>query len=57
LPEIAGHVHVHDGRKLLLQWFDFPCEPFLISKDVSEERVRDFCQELGTEYRENAPRS
>jgi hypothetical protein len=49
-PEIAGHVCVCSKTKRLLEWFDFPSDPFAVSLDVPEESVRRFCETLGTKY-------
>ena len=54
-PEVAVHLHVYKGSKVLLEWYDaFFDDPFYVSKDISEEKLREFCNTLGTKYEEGA---
>ena len=46
-PELAIHVHVYAGGKMLLEWTDaFYSDPLYISSAVPEHQVRAFCREL-----------
>ncbi len=49
-PEIADHLHVYRGTEVLLEWYDFPTDPFCVSKAISAEAISDFCSELGLQY-------
>ena len=51
--EIADHVHVYEGERVLLEWHDALLDdPFLVSKSVPVERLEGFCKLLGVEYGE-----
>jgi len=52
-PEIAIHIHVYHGEKSLLEWHDIFSRSFYASKDIPEERIREFCKVLGNKYRES----
>jgi hypothetical protein len=57
LPEIAIHLHVYKGTEVLLQWYDAgDDDPLLVSKQIPEETVREFCRRLGVTYRDAADR-
>jgi len=50
-PEAAIHLHVYKGDKILLEWYDaFFDYPFYITKEIPEEKVKDFCDKLNTKY-------
>jgi hypothetical protein len=50
-PEIAIHVHVYAGGKILLEWHDaFARWPIYISNEVPEHQVQAFCKELEVTY-------
>ena len=49
-PEIAIHVHVYVGGKILLEWYDAFDDPIYISNEVPEHQVQAFCNELGVTY-------
>jgi hypothetical protein len=49
-PEIAIHIHVYKGNKVLLEWYDATSDPFRIAKEIGEEKVKEFCSKLGAEY-------
>ncbi len=53
-PEIADHLHVYRGTEVLLEWYDFPTDPFWLSKAIPEEAVKDFCVKLGIQYTDSA---
>jgi len=44
------HVHIYKDNTILLQWYDVFDDPIFISKEISENKVRDFCKKLGVEY-------
>jgi len=50
--EIAYHVHVHKNNALVLQWYDAFLDPIHISKDIPEDRIKEFCSKLNIEYQE-----
>ena len=49
-PEAAIHLHLYLHGRILLQWYDAFFDPFYISKERPEERVKRFCDELGLNY-------
>ena len=50
-PEIAIHIHLYGGGRVLLEWYDaFHNVPFYVADAVPEESVRAFCVELGLSY-------
>ena len=46
-PEICYHLHLYRGDQPLLQWFDAFSDPLAVSRNVSRERVEQFCIETG----------
>lgn len=52
-PEICTHLHVHASGRVLLQWYDAFSAPCYVSKWLPEERLRAFCAELRTSFRES----
>ena len=53
-PEIAVHLHVYKGDTVLLEWPDAFADPFRVSKEIPEDKVREFCARLGIKYEECA---
>ena len=53
-PEVAIHFHVYRDNRVLLEWFDAFADPMNISKDIPEEKIREFCEKLAVEYRTGA---
>jgi hypothetical protein len=49
-PEVAIHFHVYKDNRILLQWFDAFDNPVCISKEIPEEKIREFCKKLGIEH-------
>jgi hypothetical protein len=49
-PEVAIHFHVYNNNKVLLQWFDAFFDPMFISKEIPEDKVKEFCTELSITY-------
>ena len=49
-PEVAIHMHLYHQGHVLLQWYDAFFDPFYISKEVSEDMVRKFCETLSINY-------
>jgi len=53
LPEIADHVHVYRNGEVLLQWYDAATNPIVISKQIPEQNVQEFCARLGIRIEED----
>lgn len=52
-PEICVHLHVYKDKKVLLEWYDaFFTDPFYASKEIEEDKVKEFCKKLKTNYEE-----
>ena len=51
--EPAIHFHVYKDNQILLEWFDAFFDPMYISKKIPEEKIREFCKKLGTDYQIN----
>jgi len=46
--EVCCHFHVYSKGKIVLEWHDaFSNEPFLVSKDVSQDRANSFARGIG----------
>ncbi len=46
LPSI--HIHVHDGKRVLLEWHDAFCDdPMYVASAVPRDRVDEFARALG----------
>ena len=50
-PELCSHLRIHDGKKLLLHWYDFPHDPMYVSAELGEQAVASLARQLGTAYR------
>ena len=50
-PEIADHLHIYKDNKIILQWYDAFSDPFYISKEILEDKVKNFCSRLNTTYK------
>ncbi len=46
----AIHLHLYQGGRVLLQWYDAFFLPFFIAKEIPEEEVRKFCETLSLKY-------
>jgi len=46
------HVHVYKDRKILLQSYDAFLDPFYISKEIPQDKVKEFCNKIGSERKE-----
>jgi hypothetical protein len=51
-PEICTHLHVYASGRVLVQWYDAFSAPCYVSKRLPEERLRVFCAELRTSFKE-----
>lgn len=51
MMEIAVHLHVYYEGKMLLQWYDAFTAPFYISLNISEDKVKQFCNKLGLQFK------
>lgn len=49
--EASIHLHVYKYKKVILQWYDAFFDPFFISKEIPEDKVRAFCERLGVSYK------
>lgn len=50
------HLHVHDGRAVLVEWNDaFGADPIYVSRSVPEEQVRRFAAAVGGELKARPP--
>ena len=50
-PEILCHLHVYKDNKVLVQWYDaFSEDPMYISKEIPENKLKEFCDILSIEY-------
>jgi hypothetical protein len=50
--EFAHHLHVYQGTQVLLEWYDFPDDPFWVSQTLPEDAVSEFCSRLGLQCSE-----
>lgn len=49
--KICFHMKVYRGATMLMEWHDADlCNDILISKDISEDLIKSFCNELGVKY-------
>lgn len=46
------HVHVYHGNDVLLLGYDAFLDPFHISKDIPEMKIKAFCDRLGLQHEE-----
>jgi len=53
-PELCDHLHVYGGTTHLLEWYDAFSDPVYLAPTVGAERVRDFAQAVGTQYRQRS---
>ena len=49
-PEVAIHFHVYKDDQVLLQWYDAFADPIYVSKEISEDRIKAFCEKLELKY-------
>jgi hypothetical protein len=50
-PELLDSLFVYQGRSLLLEWPKAFFGPIWVVKEINEERIKAFAQELGASYR------
>jgi hypothetical protein len=50
-PEICDHLHVYEDDRILLEWHDAFSDPFSVSRQLSEERMQEFCRKLNVEFK------
>jgi hypothetical protein len=55
-PELAVHFHVYQNDGVLIEWHDAFDGGMLLSGDFHEEKVKEFTQKLGTQYKMVEPR-
>jgi hypothetical protein len=44
------HLHVYKNNKVILSGYDAFLDPFLISKEIPEDKIRSFSNKLGVTY-------
>jgi hypothetical protein len=51
-PEIAMHIHVYrKPSKLILEWHDAFDNSICVNKNISEQKIKNFCQHIGIKYK------
>ena len=50
-PEICDSLLVYQAGKVLLHWYDAPSDPFNVSTEIDEARLKAFCEEAHVGYR------
>mgnify|MGYP001619460860 FL=1 len=51
-PEICDHFHVYSNNKVLLDWHDaFYDDPFLVDRQVPEDKLKSFSMSTNTIYK------
>lgn len=48
--EIAAHIHIYCSNQLILQWYDAFWDPIVVTKEIPEETVKRFCNQLSLHY-------
>ncbi len=51
-PQVAIHLHVYKNGKMFLMWYDAFFDPLYISKEISEDKIKTFCNKLKADYKE-----
>ena len=48
----CDHLHVHDGKKILLEWYDVFTGDSIITAnpEIAEEKIKQFSSKLGSKY-------
>ena len=49
-PEVCIHLHAYKEGRVLLEWHDAFDQPMLISAEISEEKVAEFCKRLNCTF-------
>jgi hypothetical protein len=50
-PGIPTHIQAYNHDSILIQWFDASAnDPIFVSKSISENTLKDFCDKLGCEF-------
>jgi hypothetical protein len=49
-PEVCSHLRVYSDGDAVLAWHDIVDDPVYINGSVDENRIRAFCNKLGTTY-------
>jgi len=50
-PEVCDHFHVYAESRILLEWHDaFFNDPFLVDRQISEEKLKNFCHSIRSSY-------
>ena len=49
-PEVAIHFHVYKDDEMLLEWYDAFANPIFVSKELPENKIKEFCNRLSVGY-------
>ena len=50
-PEVCDHFHIYAENMILLEWHDaFFNDPFLVTGQISEEKLKVFCDSIRSSY-------
>ena len=49
--DLAFHVQAYKDDKILLSWHDAFTQPMIVSKDIPEQKIKEFSQRLGVQYK------
>jgi len=50
MPEICDHIHIYKDGEVLLEWFDAFWQPLYVSRKITEDSVKSFCEKIGCDY-------
>ncbi len=50
-PEVCDHLHVFMGDRILVSGYDAFSDPFYVSGDVSEQKLKEFCATASCSYK------
>ena len=46
------HLHVHDGKQVLLEWHDaFSDDPMYVASCIPRDRVAEFARQIGVKFK------
>ena len=48
---VAIHFHVYSENRLIIQWYDAFFDPMFVSNIIPEDKIREFCNQLGIKYK------
>ena len=50
-PQVATHFHVYSENRMIIQWYDAFFDPMFVANIIHEDKVREFCNQLGIKYK------